>query len=235
MKRMVAGFLKTALGRRPNGSPPTLPVQEAYDRWAQTYRARMNAVQALEEDALLSLLPDLTGKDVLDVGCGTGRVSEIAIRRGAASTTGIDTSTTMLDVARAQSGGRSTWIRGDACALPFGPSSFDVVICALMLGHVERLDTALRETNRVLKTGGTVLISGFHPFATLRGEVRTFQDPVDGRTYAVAQYLHLFEVYFRCFAEYGWSLEAFEEPLYEGYPVVFVLRARKDPIREAGG
>lgn len=227
MKWTVGSFFKTARGGQPNGSLPVLSVREAYDRWAPAYRARMNAVQTLEEDALLSMLPDLAGKDVLDVGCGTGRVSKIAIGRGATSTTGIDTSGTMLDVARAQSGERSRWIRGDVCALPFEPSSFDVVICALTLGHVERLDVALREMNRVLKGAGNVLISGFHPFATLRGAVRTFRDPADDRTYAIAQHVHLFEEYFRCFREYGWGLEAFEEPRYAGDPVVFVLRARK--------
>ncbi len=195
----------------------------------------MNPVQELEEDALIRLLPDLRGKAVLDVGCGTGRVSRIVLARGAASTVGIDTSHAMLEEARSQSGDASSWLVADACALPWDAPLFDVVICTLVLGHVERLEDALAEMDRVLKAGGTVLFSGFHPFATLRGWNRSFMDPSSGQTYSIAHHVHLFEDYFHFFLEHCWSLEAFEEPRFETYPIVFVLRARKGDRESADG
>lgn len=210
-----------------NGRAEVIPPEEAYDRWAASYRSRMNPLQELEEEALRRLLPDLAGRKTLDVGCGTGRVAGIAVERGAASVTGVDTSAEMLEKARARHPSMM-FARGSLCALPFGASSFDVITCALVLGHVEPLHEALSEMNRVLRPGGHVVISDFHPFATLRGWDRTFQDPADGRTYAIAQYAHLFEEYVRCFRANGWTMGALEEPRYQGFPAVFVLRARKE-------
>jgi len=199
---------------------------EAYDRWATSYGSRMNRFQELEEEALVRLLPDLSGKAVLDVGCGTGRISMLALERGASSAIGVDLSRGMTNEARKRSDGE--WLLADACALPFTEPMFDVAVCALVLGHVARLEKALSEIDRVLKVGGHVVISDFHPFASLSGSQRTFQDPASGRTYAIAHRVHLFEKYFQCFRDHGWVLEAFEEPLYDGYPAAFVLRARKE-------
>lgn len=212
--------------QRKNGALPTLSPSEAYNSWAASYRSRMNPLQELEETALLSLLPDLSGKKVLDVGCGAGRVSRLAVERGAASTVGVDISRAMTDQARLQ--GQGEWLLADACELPFPESSFDVVVCALVLGHIEHLEKALSEIDRVLNAGGHVVISDFHPFASLSGSKRTFRDPASGRTCAIAHSVHLFEKYFQCFRDHGWVLEAFEEPLYDSYPVAFVLRARKE-------
>lgn len=222
---------KRALCRLTNGSEDVLSPADAYDRWAARYGTRMNPLQELEEAALCSLLPDLSGRAVLDIGCGTGRVSSIALDRGAASIVGVDLSPAMLNEAHARSDPSITFAKGDACALPFDASSFDVVLCSLVLGHVERLDDALSEINRVLRPGGRVVITGFHPFATLRGWNRTFHDTVNGRTYAIVQHIHLFEDYFRGFRRHGWNMEAFEEPLYKGYPAAFVLRAQKEGAR----
>lgn len=245
MSPALRTYLRRLLRSGSNGSLRTLSPGEAYDRWAASYRSRMNPVQELEEDALVRLLPDLEGKCVLDLGCGTGRISRIALECGAASTVGVDISDAMLDRALVQSAAfwrdlaesrgepRSSsdapvrWLNADVCALPLKASSFDVVVCALALGHVERLGDALSEMHRVLKMGGSVVISGFHPFASLRGWDRTFKDPSSGQTYAITQHIHLFQDYFNRFRAHGWTLEAFEEPLYDGYPIVFVLRARK--------
>lgn len=203
-----------------------LSPAEAYDRWAPAYESRMNPLQEIEEAALRRLLPDLSGRHVLDIGCGTGRVSRIALERGASSVVGVDLSSSMLDEARARSGRSVEFLPGDVCALPFEASTFDVLTCALVLGHVERLGNALSEMNRVLRPGGRIVISGFHPFATLRGWERTFEDAAAGRTYAIVQHVHLFEEYVRGFQRHRWRLEAFEELLYEEYPAAFVVRAQ---------
>lgn len=208
-------------------TPLVLPAIEAYDRWAGGYSERMNPVQDLEEDALLRALPALTGKMLLDVGCGTGRIVRMALERGASTVTGVDASPVMIDRAAKRTTGPARWIVGDACRLSVEDASVDVVVSAMMLGHVQRLDEAIGEMDRVLKAPGYAVISDFHPFATLRGDVRSFVDPIDRRTYAAAQHLHLFEDYFRCFHAIGWSIEFFEEPLLEGFPVVFAVRVRK--------
>ena len=208
---------------------PVLPPQEGYDRWAASYEDNMNPVQTLEAEALARLLPDLRDRVVLDLGCGKGRVARLALERGARETVGVDVSEAMLKAAAASLPASSVrWVQADGRALPFEAASFDVVICALMMGHVDDLEAALSEIARVLRPGGLLLLSDFHPYATLRGWQRVFTDADSGRSFAIENHPHLFDAYLRCFNRLHLVLETLEEPCYEGYPVVFVMRARKE-------
>ncbi len=208
---------------------PVLPPQEGYDRWAASYEDNMNPVQALEADALARLLTDLRDRVVLDLGCGKGRVARLALEQGARETVGVDVSEAMLKAAAASLPAASVrWVRADGRTLPFKAASFDVVICALMMGHVDDLEAALSEIARVLRPGGLLLLSDFHPYATLRGWQRAFTDAESGRSFAIENHPHLFDAYLRCFNRLHLVLETLEEPCYEDYPVVFVMRARKE-------
>ncbi len=84
------------------------------------------------------------------------------------------------------------------------------------------------EIARVLRPGGLLLLSDFHPYATLRGWQRAFTDAESGRSFAIEFHPHLFDAYLRCLNTLHLVLETLEEPCYEGYPVVFVMRARKE-------
>ena len=61
-----------------------------------------NANKLFEIPALFSLLPDLTGLTILDLGCGFGEHCKGFIERGAAKVVGIDISEKMLEVAKAE-------------------------------------------------------------------------------------------------------------------------------------
>ncbi len=211
---------------------PVLSPQEGYDRWAASYEENMNPVQVLEAEALARLLPDLHDRVVLDLGCGKGRVSRLALERGARETVGVDISEAMLKAASAAlPTPTARWVRAQGQTLPFDAASFDVVVCALMMGHVEDLETALSEIARVLRPGGVLLLSDFHPYATLRGWQRAFTDVESGQAFAIKNYPHMFDAYLRCFSKQNIVLETLEEPCYEGYPVVFVMRARKESVK----
>jgi malonyl-CoA O-methyltransferase len=65
-----------------------------------------------------------------------------------------------------------------AC-LPFRNATVDVVVSGLALGHARELERCMREIARVLRPGGTLLYSDFHPEALRRGLRRAFR-AVDG-------------------------------------------------------
>lgn len=213
--------------RAASRSWPVVSPDEGYRIWAGTYGSPPNAFQHLAEDALRRLLPPLEGLVALDLGCGTGRTARLARERGAAWVVGLDRSMPMLAAANRSSGDEAAWVAASVTELPLASSRFDVVICGLVLGHVAHLRAALEESARVLRPGGILLISDFHPYATLRGWQRTVTDPATGREYAIEQHLHLLSEYVTELARLGLTLEALDEPCHEGFPVVFVFRARK--------
>ncbi|HLL23918.1 MAG TPA: bifunctional 2-polyprenyl-6-hydroxyphenol methylase/3-demethylubiquinol 3-O-methyltransferase UbiG [Kofleriaceae bacterium] len=99
--------------------------------------------------------------DVLDLGCGAGFLSNYLGARGH-RVTGIDTTPENLVVAKHHDGtGQVTYEPGDATALRYPNSSFDVVCAMDLLEHVEEPGKLISEAGRVLRPGGVLI---FHTF-----------------------------------------------------------------------
>lgn len=193
--------------------PPVLNSLEAYARWAGTYPPQAhNALMRTEEAAMRSLMPDLRGLTVLDLACGTGRYGLLARERGARLVIGIDNSPAMLAA-------NALPLRAQATleAIPLPDQTVDVILCGLALGHLPQLSLALREMGRVLRPGGTALISDMHPIIALSGAQRTFT-AADGRTYAVEHYPHLYADYHKASREAGLNIADVIERPVEGAP-----------------
>ncbi len=108
----------------------------------------------------------LTGRDILDVGCGNGRWLRDLVRWGAepARVTGVDALEDRIVEARTLLPASVTLRHADAGALPFPDASFDIVIQCMMMSSV--LDAGIRrriaaEMVRVLKPGGFILWQDF--------------------------------------------------------------------------
>ena len=100
---------------------------------------------------------------LLDVGCGPGEFTRLAVRHlTGADGVGADFTAAMLERAEvhrghASEGPRLRFVRADAGRLPFRPASFDLVLSAFVARNLPDLPRALREFRRVLRPGGTVL------------------------------------------------------------------------------
>jgi SAM-dependent methyltransferase len=104
---------------------------------------------------------DARGKDALDYGCGRGYITVRLAEAGASSVSGIDLSSAELAHARdrAVSAGvadRISFVAGDAHHTPFPDSSFDLIVGAAILHHLE-LKSALLEIRRLLRPGGEAI------------------------------------------------------------------------------
>jgi malonyl-CoA O-methyltransferase len=203
----------------------TLAPQDAYALWAETYPPfAHNALMAVEQQTVRSLLPDLAGRTVIDAGCGSGRYLR-ELRALGASPIGLDLSAPMLARARAIT---SEVVRGNLCALPIDSTSVDVIVCGLALGDVPNLEIALVEMARVLRPGGCVVYSVVHPAGGPAGWSRTFQ--AQGRTMAVDGFWHTVEDHRQACAAAGLTITAWEEPAAPEaprYPAVLVVRATR--------
>ena len=226
---MIRRFLRRFLPAR---FPKTLPSLDAYSYWAEGYPPHAhNSLMQVEEEAMLSLMPALKNRMVLDLACGTGRYGLIALEQGAPFVVGLDNSAAMLRVARI---GRVALASTEA--IPLGAGSVDVIICGLALGHLPHLNVTLREISRVLTPGGYALVSDLHPLLALSGAQRTFTTP-DGQTFAVEHHIHLNADYNRSALEAGLKIEQVVEPRLDvknapgktqsDVPVVIVFRFQK--------
>lgn len=107
------------------------------------------------------------GKDVLEVGCGTGLVLE-RIARFARLARGVDLSPGML--AKARERGLDA-VQGSATELAFADSSFDVTCSFKVLAHIPDIHAALDEMGRVTRPGGFVIAEFYNPLS-FRGLVK---------------------------------------------------------------
>lgn len=115
---------------------------------------------------MIAMLGDVTGKSVLDIGCGEGGYARELHRRGA-RVTGVDGSTRLIEVARQRAtaeGIDAPFVVANANALgSIASATFDVVVAAMSLMDVEDYDGAVGEVHRVLQAGGELFMSITHP------------------------------------------------------------------------
>jgi ubiquinone/menaquinone biosynthesis C-methylase UbiE len=98
----------------------------------------------------------------LDAGAGTGRYVA-ALSSAGFEVVGADVSGAMLEVAAAKVPPAARLIQADVCDLPLATASFDVAIAARVLGHVSDVQTALAELARVVRGGGSLIVSELDP------------------------------------------------------------------------
>ena len=132
----------------------------AADVWAsgdayEPYIGRWSQLVARE---FLSWIAAPPSSRWLDVGCGTGALTEAILRDVApASVQGIDPSPAYIAFARRRvDDDRAQFVEGDAESLPQPSESVDVAVSALALNFIPRPDVALREMARVVRPGGVV-------------------------------------------------------------------------------
>jgi SAM-dependent methyltransferase len=153
----------------------TAATLAAYEHWAPLYPPTAhNPLMRAEQQAMLEHWPPVAGKSALDLACGSGRYSRLLAEAGASHVVAMDFCVPMLR--RVSAGSR---VCGSMMQLPFAGQTFDVVISGLALGHAASVHAWMAEVARVLKSGGTLLYSDFHPEAARAGLPRSFKDQND--------------------------------------------------------
>jgi ubiquinone/menaquinone biosynthesis C-methylase UbiE len=131
-------------------------LADAYSAGAEAWADGPHRVYGTLADLLVASSPiDLRGCRVLDLGTGTGAASRPAVAAGA-DVVAVDTALGMLQFDRDS---RPPAIVGDALALPLRPASFDAVVAAFSLNHLDEPARAVREVGGVIRSAGILLAS----------------------------------------------------------------------------
>lgn len=172
-----------------------------------------------------NLRDNLRGKQVLDVGCGGGLLSEAMAVRGA-TVTGLDLGSQTLEVAGLHAAASGLSIRylcepAEAHA-QHAPAAYDVVTCMEMLEHVPEPDSVLRALCSLVKPGGDVFVS------TLNRNLKSFLVAIVGAEYVLGlleRGTHTYEKFIRPSELARWARAA-------NLGVVDIAGLAYDPLRE---
>jgi SAM-dependent methyltransferase len=182
----------------------------AYQQLSAGYDAEAGGgLFAADEPVVAEYLSGRAPGVALDAACGTGRFAEFLARRGH-EVIGVDSSPDMLALARRRVP-QGEFHLGELDRLPLRDDSVDVIVCALALDHVPRLEPVLAEFARVLRRGGDLVISDVHHELITRGSVMTVRGPA-GEPCIAASYRHQLGDYLRPALSLGLQVRRCEEP-----------------------
>ena len=227
---------------------------EFFAAYAQMSRSQQGLDGAGEWHQLQPLFPDLTGKDMLDLGCGYGWHCKYAADQGARSVLGIDQSEMMIAEAKKRNAAPGITYR--VCSLQdyeYPAAAYDLVVSNLVLHYVEDLDGVYHRIHETLRPDGVFLMNIEHPTFTAGVNQQFAKDgtwPVDDYYYpglrqtdflghTITKYHHTLTQILGGLLKAGFRIEAVEEamppeawravmPEEMRRPMMLLVRARKE-------
>lgn len=217
----------------PGPPNPTLRNRRAFNLWSRSYDTQLNPLLMLEERYLAPLLPEVEGRDVLDLGCGTGRWLSRLAEMKPHCLRGTDTSSAMLYAASQRKLGGVELFRCAGDATPFTDESLDLILSSFVLGYVDDVSRLAAETFRIARKGCDLFLTDMHPETQNRlGWKRSFRD--GNHEVALESVTRSLEEIVATFSFLGWDLLTAIEPKFgASEKQVFVAAGRLKWFSEA--
>ena len=171
-------------------------IQDAYDEWSQSYDGDENLTRDLDRHVIVKTLADRRFDSILEIGCGTGKNTVFLAQIGA-RVHALDFSQGMLEKARQKVRAQHvTFSLADLTRRwPCEDHGYDLVVCSLVLEHIEHLSFVFSEASRVLRAGGMFLVNELHPFRQYEGKKARFEQEgsaieVDAFVHHISDFVH---------------------------------------------
>ena len=186
--------IKNLLHKLPPKINKEVAPKKAYDLWAEDFDNENGNLmlyfdRILFEDFLAKV--NLTGKNILDFGCGTGRYWEEIFKMYPEKLIGCDISKSMITKLKNKFPAAETYIIKNNKLEFLDDNSFDFIISTLVIAHIKNAEEIIYEWKRLLKNGGEIFITDFHPEALRKGAKRTFNR--NGNKITIKNYIHPLE------------------------------------------
>ena len=141
-----------------------------FSAYSEMTRSKLGLGGAGEWESVRSLLPDLKGCTILDLGCGYGWHEKYFIEHGAKRVDAIDISRKMLEKAKEMnSNEKVSYALCDIESYEADYDSYDMVFSSLAMHYIKDYGNLIKKIHRWLKKGGTLLFSLEHPSFTAEG------------------------------------------------------------------
>ncbi len=188
---MQAAIIKQLISRIFSSGGRDQDPGKAYNIWSRHYDDQEdNLVLALDNQLFRRLIinKQLAGLTIADIGCGTGRHWHALLDQNPKRLVGFDISTGMLAQLNKKFPGAETYVLKNAQLAILNNESCDLVVSTLAIAHMPDLKSVLQEWHRVLRPGGEMIITDFHPEALAKGNRRTYAH--HGRWKAVKSFIY---------------------------------------------
>jgi len=151
-------------------------IEDAYNAWSSTYDSDRNRTRDLDQQVARDELQNLRCHSVLELGCGTGKNTTL-LAQISERVCSLDFSAGMIEKARARTDSPNVTfeIADITKRWPSNDQSFDLVVCNLVLEHIEDLGFIFAEGARVLTTGARYFVCELHPFRQYEGTQARFE------------------------------------------------------------
>ena len=150
-------------------------IQKAYNDWSASYDTDENLTRDLDQNVLRQALANLHFTSILEIGCGTGKNTSFLSQIGE-HVHALDFSEGMIAKARAKV--RIVNVKFSIADLtkkwPCENQAYDLIVCNLVLEHIEDLSFIFSEAFRVLGEQGQFLVNELHPFRQYEGKKARF-------------------------------------------------------------
>jgi malonyl-CoA O-methyltransferase len=151
-------------------------IQDAYTNWSLTYDDDRNRTRDLDQEVTAAALGGRRYAAVVEIGCGTGKNTSL-LAQLAEQVTALDFSAGMLSRAREKV--RAPHVTFGEADLtqpwPVAAGAADLVVCNLVLEHIEALDFIFEQATQALAPRGRFFVCELHPFRQYQGTQATFQ------------------------------------------------------------
>lgn len=141
--------------------------QAFFDGYAQLSRSTHGLAGAPEWQTIASMLPNMHGMNIVDLGCGYGWFCRYAREQGAENVLGIDLSENMLNKAKSMTFDENIVYRRENLEhLQLTENHYNLVYSSLAFHYIENLPALLKTIYRSLVPGGYLVFSAEHPIFT---------------------------------------------------------------------
>jgi predicted TPR repeat methyltransferase len=153
-----------------------MSIEKAYNIWASQYDSNLNLTRDLDKKCTIETLKNLDFKNVLELGCGTGKNTEWLLNK-AERIIGLDFSQEMLHKAKAKIfDKRVIFKKADLTKDWEIENNFvDLITASLTLEHIKNLGHIFSQANLKLKKNGLFFISELHPFKQYSGSKARYE------------------------------------------------------------